>query len=60
MRTKYIAPIYEDQVVICCARVTFRNTAGDGSTEYKFEVWCEDDTKAKMTVGDASVRCTAG
>ena len=60
LRTKYIASIYEDQVVTCVARVTFRNVLEDGSTEYRFDVWCEDDTKAKMTVGEATVRCTAG
>jgi 3-hydroxybutyryl-CoA dehydratase len=48
LRTKYIAPIYEDQVVISCAKVT----AIDGNA-YKLEVWCEDDTAKKLTVGEA-------
>jgi len=60
LRTRYIAPIYEDQVVVCIARVTLRNALEDGSTEYRFEVWCEDDTQKKLTVGEATVRCTAG
>jgi len=60
LRTRYVQPIYEDQVVVCVARLTFRSVAEDGTTEYRFDVWCEDDTKAKMTVGEATIRCTAG
>jgi 3-hydroxybutyryl-CoA dehydratase len=60
LRTRYIASIYEDQVVVCVAKVTFRNVAEDGSTEYLFDIWCEDDTQKKMTVGEARVRCSAG
>jgi acyl dehydratase len=53
LRTKYIAPIYEDQVVISCAKVTGIERATDGSTVYKLDVWCEDDTRKKLTAGDA-------
>jgi 3-hydroxybutyryl-CoA dehydratase len=60
LRTRYVQPIYEDQVVICVARVTLNNAQPDGTTEYRFDVWCEDDTGAKMTVGEATVRSTAG
>lgn len=60
LRTRYVAPILEDQVVICVARCTFRNVNEDGTTEYRFEIWCEDDTQKKLTVGEAAVRCTAG
>ncbi len=52
LRTKYIAPIYENQVVISCARVTAIDKQGD-ATAYTFEVWCEDDTAKKLTVGEA-------
>jgi 3-hydroxybutyryl-CoA dehydratase len=54
LRTKYIAPIYEDQVVISCAKVT----AIDGNA-YKLEVWCEDDTAKKLTVGEATAYAQA-
>ena len=54
LRTKYIAPIYEDQVVISCAKVT----AIDGDA-YKLEVWCEDDTAKKLTVGEATAYARA-
>jgi 3-hydroxybutyryl-CoA dehydratase len=51
--TKYIAPIYEDQVVISCARVTAIEQAGD-ATAYRLDVWCEDDSAKKLTVGEAT------
>ncbi len=54
LRTKYIAPIYEDQVVISCAKVT----AIDGDA-YRLDVWCEDDTAKKLTVGEATAYARA-
>jgi acyl dehydratase len=55
LRTKYIAPIYEDHVVITCARVTEVHDNGEGETVYGVEVWCEDDKGRKLTVGDALI-----
>lgn len=55
LRTKYIQPIYEDQVVICVARVAAVTTTEAGASRYDLEVWCEDDTGKKLTVGDAYV-----
>jgi len=55
LRTKYIAPIYEDQIVITCVRVASRLADIDGETTYGLEVWCEDDTGKKLTVGEAVV-----
>lgn len=52
LRTKYIAPIYENQVVISCAKVTAIDKV-DGATAYRLEVWCEDDSAKKLTVGEA-------
>ena len=54
LRTKYIAPIYEDQVIRSVARVTALEPAGD-VTAYHLDVWCEDDTGKKVTVGEAVV-----
>ena len=54
LKTKYIAPIYEDQVVISCAKVTKIDKAADGTNAYTLEVWCEDDTAKKLTVGEAT------
>ena len=55
LRTKYIAPIHEDQWVIARARVTGAETEGDGRRRVDLEVWCEDDAAAKLTVGAATV-----
>ncbi len=59
LRTKYIAPIYEDQCVITCARITQASQQADGSTRYEVEVWCEDDQARKLTVGEAEVTVAA-
>ena len=52
LRTKYIAPIYENQIITSVARVTARTGSGD-ETRYHFDVWCEDETGQKVTVGEA-------
>jgi 3-hydroxybutyryl-CoA dehydratase len=54
LRTKYIAPIYEDQVIRSVARVTAKVGSG-AEAAYHLDVWCEDDTGKKVTVGDALV-----
>jgi 3-hydroxybutyryl-CoA dehydratase len=59
LRTKYIAPIYEDQIVICVAKVTAKARTDSGETAYQFDVWCEDDTGKKLTVGEALVYAPA-
>ena len=55
LRTKYIAPIYEDHIVVTCARVASVVGNESGETVYDLEVWCEDNTGKKVTVGDARV-----
>jgi acyl dehydratase len=55
LRTKYIAPIHENQVVVTCARVTSVTEDGHGSASIMLDVWCEDDTRKKLTVGDAVI-----
>ena len=52
--TKYIAPVYEDQTLISCARVTAAEQAG-ARTRYQLDVWCEDTAGKKVTVGHATV-----
>lgn len=59
LRTKYIAPIYEDQIVICVARLTAKTAEADGGFGYLFDAWCEDDTGKKLTVGEVLIH-TAG
>lgn len=55
LRTKYIAPIFEDQIVIAVARITAAAATATGAQHYELDVWCEDDTGAKLTVGSAGV-----
>jgi 3-hydroxybutyryl-CoA dehydratase len=55
LRTKYIAPVYEDQVIVACARVRAAVRNGDDTTAYELDVWCEDDAGVKVTVGEAVV-----
>lgn len=56
LRTKYIAPIYEDQIVIAAAKVVSLTAAASGGTNVILDVWCEDDSGKKLTVGDATIR----
>lgn len=58
LRTKYIAPVYENQVIIACARVRSAVRDGAGASVYELDVWCEDDTGLKVTVGEAVVHST--
>jgi acyl dehydratase len=60
LRTKYIAPVYEDQVLITCASVASVHDNEQGETLYQLDVWCEDDTGKKVTVGEARVHTVAG
>jgi 3-hydroxybutyryl-CoA dehydratase len=55
LRTKYIEPVYEDQVLIAGARIRSMADNAEGETVYGLEVWCEDDTGNKVTVGEALV-----
>lgn len=55
LRTKYIAPIYEDQIVIAVAKVTAVTATAGGQPSYALDVWCEDDTGKKLTVGQATL-----
>lgn len=59
LTTKYVAPIYENQVVSACARVGTVTVAEDGDTVYTLDVWCEDDSRKTLTVGSAMVRLPA-
>jgi hypothetical protein len=60
LRTKYIAPIFENQLVTAAARVTARSDTADGDTVYTLDVWCEDDAGKRLTVGEAVVHATRG
>jgi acyl dehydratase len=60
LRTKYIAPVYEDQVIVACARVRSSIRDGEGHAIHHLDVWCEDDRGTKVTVGEAVVRTRTG
>ena len=55
LRTKYIAPVYEDQVIVACARVRKSLHDAEGRQLLELDVWCEDDRGTKVTVGEAVV-----
>ena len=59
LRTKYISPIHEDQVVITCVRVISALDNDAQETVYSLDVWCEDDHGKKLTIGSAQIhqRC---
>jgi acyl dehydratase len=59
LRTKYIAPVYEDQVITACARVRSALRDAEGRTVYELDVWCEDPTGLKVTVGEAVVHSSS-
>jgi acyl dehydratase len=58
LRTKYIAPVYEDQVIVACAKVRGATPNAGGRTVYELDVWCEDATGLKVTVGEAVVHAS--
>lgn len=55
LKTKYIAPIFENQIVTAYATVTNVTRDGAGTVTVDLDVWCEDDTQKKLTVGTASI-----
>jgi acyl dehydratase len=56
LRTRYIAPAFEDVVITAAARVVAADPEADGRVRYALELWCEDAVGKKLTVGDATVR----
>lgn len=55
LKTKYIAPIYENQVIIASAKVISVTQDAANNRTVSLEVWCEDDSQKKVTVGEAVV-----
>jgi hypothetical protein len=51
LATKFIRPVFEDQKVRSCARLTERTPEPDGMVRCRFDLWCEDDTGAPLTMG---------
>jgi acyl dehydratase len=59
LRTKYIAPIYEDEMITAVARVTALTRNSQGETVFTFDVWAARDDGKKVTVGEAVVHVPA-
>lgn len=59
LRTRYVAPIYEDHVVIACAKVKSVTTDAEGATTWDLDVWCQDDQGKTLTAGEAQVHGAA-
>lgn len=55
LRTKYIAPVYEDDLITACLKVTGERRDDDGRRVVDLEVWCEDGDRKPVTVGEATV-----
>lgn len=58
LRTKFIRPVYEDEVLETHAVVIGIDGEGDDDERYSIEVWCQTATGEKCTVGSASVPVT--
>jgi len=55
LRTRFIKPTFLGVTVSVRGRVTAVEPQPNGATVYKLDVWCEDETGLKLTVGDAKV-----
>ena len=55
LRTRYVAPIYEDHVILTCIRVKSVTADATGANNYDLEVWCEDAAGKTDTTGEAQV-----
>lgn len=55
LRTKYVAPVYEDQRLQPVVRVEKVHADANGATIFTCKVWCEDDTGKVVTAGEATI-----
>ncbi len=55
LRTRFIKPTFLGVTVSVRGRVTAAEAQPNGAMLYKLDVWCEDETGLKLTVGDAKV-----
>lgn len=55
LRTRFIKPTFLGVTVSVRGRVTSAEPQPGGAVLYKLDVWCEDQTGLKLTVGDAKV-----
>jgi len=55
LSTKHIRPTLENMDVTTCLQVTDTEELADGRMRYTLDIWCEDGTQTKLTVGTAVV-----
>lgn len=55
LRTRFIKPTFLGVTVSVRGRVTSAQLQPGGAIVYTLDVWCEDETGLKLTVGDAKV-----
>lgn len=55
LRTRFIKPTFLGVTVSVRGRVTSAQPQPGGAIVYTLDVWCEDETGLKLTVGDAKV-----
>lgn len=55
LRTRFIKPTFLGVTVSVRGRVSAAEPQPGGAVVYKLDVWCEDETGLKLTVGDAKV-----
>jgi 3-hydroxybutyryl-CoA dehydratase len=55
LRTRFIKPTFLGVTVSVRGRVSAAEPQPNGAVVYKLDVWCEDETGLKLTVGDAKV-----
>ncbi|MBL1422580.1 MAG: hypothetical protein COC24_018900 [Alphaproteobacteria bacterium] len=55
LSTKYVKPIYEDISVITCAKILTVHQNPEGEKIITLDVWCEDNSGIKLTVGSATI-----
>lgn len=55
LRTKFIKPIFLDTTVFVRGRVLSVDRLGNGDTEYRLDVWCEDADGVKVVDGHGRV-----
>jgi 3-hydroxybutyryl-CoA dehydratase len=55
LRTKYIRPVYVDELITVGARVKSIAMEANGTRVCALEVWCENESGQPVTVGEATV-----
>lgn len=55
LRTKYIKPIFLGTTVFVRGRILSAEKLANGDTQYKLDVWCEDENRVKLVDGDGRV-----